>query len=196
MSKTPAAAEKALPPNSAALPDAGANFFEADFFALFGLPPRFDVNEEELAERYRALQQKTHPDRFAAASAVERRLAANLTGRVNDAYNTLQNPLRRAVYLLQLHGEDPFSETNTAMPPDFLERQIELREALTEAEGDKNALAALLQKAREEEARVAKQTRAALAAQDWQEAAQAARQWRYLAKLAQETSATFDAAAN
>ena len=45
------------------------------------------------------------------------------------AYQTLRNPLKRARYLLSLHGVDTQEETNTAMPMDFLMQQMEWREA-------------------------------------------------------------------
>ena len=57
------------------------------------------------------------------------------TTRVNEAYRTLRSPVQRAKYLLELEGVDVAFETNTAMPPDFLMRQMELREEL-EAAGD------------------------------------------------------------
>ena len=76
-----------------------------------------------------------HPDRFASAGDAERRASMQWTTRVNEAYRTLRSPVQRAKYLLELEGVDVAFETNTAMPPDFLMRQMELREAL-EAAGD------------------------------------------------------------
>ena len=76
-----------------------------------------------------------HPDRFASAGDAERRASMQWTTRVNEAYRTLRSPVLRAKYLLELEGVDVAFETNTAMPPDFLMRQMELREAL-EAAGD------------------------------------------------------------
>jgi molecular chaperone HscB len=76
-----------------------------------------------------------HPDRFASAGEAERRASMQWTTRVNEAYRTLRSPVQRAKYLLELEGVDVAFETNTAMPPDFLMRQMELREAL-EAAGD------------------------------------------------------------
>ena len=76
-----------------------------------------------------------HPDRFASAGDAERRASMQWTTRVNEAYRTLRSPVQRARYLLELEGVDVAFETNTAMPPDFLMRQMELREAL-EAAGD------------------------------------------------------------
>jgi molecular chaperone HscB len=76
-----------------------------------------------------------HPDRFASAGDAERRASMQWTTRVNEAYRTLRSPVQRAKYLLELEGVDVAFETNTAMPPEFLMRQMELREAL-EAAGD------------------------------------------------------------
>jgi molecular chaperone HscB len=83
-----------------------------------------------------------HPDRFVHAGDAERRASMQWTTRVNEAYRTLRNPVQRAKYLLELEGVDVAFETNTAMPPEFLMHQMELREAL-EAAGDAKDAAAL-----------------------------------------------------
>ena len=53
--------------------------------------------------------------------------------RVNEAYERLKDPLKRAAYLCELHGAPIAAEDNTAMPPGFLIQQLEWREALDEA---------------------------------------------------------------
>ena len=73
-------------------------------FELFGLPARFGVDAATLEARYRELQREVHPDRFAAAPQPERRVSMQLATRVNEAYQTLKSPLRRAVYILRLRG--------------------------------------------------------------------------------------------
>jgi molecular chaperone HscB len=40
-----------------------------DDFTLFGLPQRFAIDRADLDERWRALQGRVHPDRFAAEGA-------------------------------------------------------------------------------------------------------------------------------
>ena len=54
--------------------------------------------------------------------------------RINEAYQRLKDPVRRASYLCELHGAAVNAENNTAMPPDFLMQQMEWREALDEVE--------------------------------------------------------------
>jgi molecular chaperone HscB len=103
-------------------------------FELFGLEPGYALEAERLDRAYREIQARIHPDRFAHAGDAERRASMQWTTRVNEAYRTLKNPVQRARYLLELNGVDAALETNTAMPADFLARQLELREALEQAE--------------------------------------------------------------
>ena len=102
-------------------------------FALFGLPEAFSVDEAMLEKAYRDIQSQVHPDRFAHAGDAERRASLQWTTRVNEAYRALKSPVQRAKHLLELHGVDVAFETNTAMPPEFLMQQMELREKLEEA---------------------------------------------------------------
>ena len=102
-------------------------------FELFGLPPAFSIDLEELEKAYREVQSRVHPDRFAAAGDAERRASLQWTTRVNEAYRTLKSPVQRAKHLLELQGVDVAFETNTQMPPEFLMQQMELREGMEEA---------------------------------------------------------------
>ena len=49
--------------------------FSRNHFQLFGLPERFRFDSEVLDRAYHALQGEVHPDRHAAASATEQRIA-------------------------------------------------------------------------------------------------------------------------
>ena len=113
--------------------------FSQDYFALFGLPARYRFDPAELDAAYRKLQTEVHPDRFAAAGDEERRLALQSSSRVNEAYRALRSPLERAHYLLLLRGIDALAETDTALPPEFLEQQLECREAMAEAVARRDA---------------------------------------------------------
>lgn len=111
-------------------------------FQLFDLPVQFDLDLDQLNQRYRKVQSEVHPDRFAAATAAERLKSMQLATLANEAYQTLKQPTARARYLLQLQGIDTQEESNTAMPTDFLMLQMEWREALEEAV-DNSDIAAL-----------------------------------------------------
>jgi len=71
-----------------------------------------------------------HPDRFATRSPAEKRVAMQWSSQANEAYRILKNPLTRARYLCELAGVDLQTETNTAMEPDFLFRQMAWHEQL------------------------------------------------------------------
>ena len=114
-----------------------------NYFELFGLPVNFILDKPALDERYRKLQSVVHPDRFANASAQEQRLSVQQTTRVNEAYETLKDPLQRAKYLLLLHGIDLQWEKETTRDTAFLMQQLELREELELARKQSDPLAAL-----------------------------------------------------
>lgn len=104
-----------------------------DHFALFGLEPRFALDVAELDAAYKRVQAHVHPDRFASATAAERRIAMQWAARANEAFQTLRSPTRRAAYLCEVNGVALKSESNTAMPVDFLMQQLEWRESLEHA---------------------------------------------------------------
>lgn len=104
-------------------------------FELFGLVPRFAQDRAALDARWKELQREVHPDRFAAQGASAQRVAMQWSARINEAYQRLKDPLKRAGYLCELNGAAIKAEDNTAMPAAFLMQQMEWREALDDAHG-------------------------------------------------------------
>ncbi len=102
-------------------------------FELFDIAPRFALDRAALDARWRALQGEVHPDKFAAQGASAQRVAMQWAVRVNEAYQRLKDPVKRAAYLCELNGAPIEAENNTAMPSAFLMQQMEWREALDEA---------------------------------------------------------------
>ncbi|OGT90448.1 MAG: Fe-S protein assembly co-chaperone HscB [Gammaproteobacteria bacterium RIFOXYA12_FULL_61_12] len=101
-----------------------------NYFELFGLPVAFPIDGTDLASRYRELQRQVHPDRFAAGDERERRLAMQGAARVNEAYETLKDPMLRARYLLSLHGVEMDVTGEATHDIAFLTEQMDLREEL------------------------------------------------------------------
>jgi molecular chaperone HscB len=164
-------------------------------FELFNLPARFDVDLAALDSAYRDVQGRVHPDRFVNATDTEKRVAMQWATRANEAYQTLKNPLKRARYLCELHGIDLQTESNTAMPMDFLMQQMEWRDALGEARAAKNAdaldeLDAQLK--RERTTRLAQIGRE-LDASNYEQAAQDVRALMFLDKFGDEVHYAFEA---
>ncbi|MET0185284.1 MAG: Fe-S protein assembly co-chaperone HscB [Achromobacter sp.] len=110
-----------------------------DYFSLFGLPRQFALDRDALESAWRLVAARVHPDRFATASAAEKRVAMQWAARANDAYRQLRDPLLRAKYLCESGGIDLKTETNTAMAPAFLMQQMEWREMLDDARDAKSA---------------------------------------------------------
>ncbi|WP_399680049.1 Fe-S protein assembly co-chaperone HscB [Xenophilus sp.] len=161
-------------------------------FALFGVPPTFAQDRATLDARWKELQREAHPDRFAAQGPAAQRLAMQWSVRINEAYQRLKDPLRRAAYLCELNGAPVDAERNTAMPPEFLVQQMEWREALEDA-GDLAALEALQVQVDAARAR-------ALSSLDWlidekgdyPGAAQQVRALMFIERFADEADAAFD----
>jgi molecular chaperone HscB len=109
--------------------------FSQSYFELFDLPQGFSVDSGLLGERYRQLQRELHPDRFAGGTAQEQRLAVQYSGLVNQAYNTLKQPLSRALYLLELAGWTAEEVSRQQIDGGFLIEQMELREKLESLPG-------------------------------------------------------------
>lgn len=163
-------------------------------FELFHLPQRFDVDMAALDKAYREVQNRVHPDKFSNATDTEKRVAMQWATRANEAYQTLKNPYKRAAYLCELNGVDLQAESNTAMPGEFLMRQMEWREALEEAKAarDVAALEALndeLQAARQYEVKTIGER---LDANDFAEAAHGVRKLMFLEKFAAEIGQIFE----
>jgi molecular chaperone HscB len=164
-------------------------------FELFNLPARFDIDLAALDSAYRDVQGRVHPDRFVNATDTEKRVAMQWATRANEAYQTLKNPLKRARYLCELHGIDLQTESNTAMPMDFLMQQMEWRDALGEARAAKDG-AALdqldAQLKRERTTRLAQIARE-LDGGNYEQAAQDVRALMFLDKFGDEVHYAFEA---
>lgn len=112
-------------------------------FELFALPEQYTLDHSVLDERYRELQRHMHPDNYASASDQERRLSIQHAAQINEAYETLKDPVKRGRYLLELRGHGIEEEKSTTRDSAFLMRQMELREALDAVREQSDPLAAL-----------------------------------------------------
>lgn len=156
----------------------------ADHFTRLGLPVAFDLDVAELDRRYFQAQRQLHPDRFATKTSRERAISQSQAVSLNEAYEALKEPLRRAVYLLELKGIAAAGE-HTVKDPALLMEQMERREALNEAATpaavDALAVAALAD-IKASEASIA----AAFAKNDFAKAHAETTRLKYLVKLAAE----------
>jgi molecular chaperone HscB len=114
-----------------------------DYFSVFGLEPRLNLDLAALEHEFHRLSRRVHPDRFARAGENERQWSLADTALLNDAYRTLKDPLRRTEYLLKLQGAEIGPETSpehsgrdrkdpSHVPADLLEEVFELNMQLEE----------------------------------------------------------------
>lgn len=101
-----------------------------NYFALFGLEPSFSVDQAAVRAAYRQLQTEHHPDKFTTAGESEKLKAIQFSASINDAYQCLQEPVKRAKYVLALKSGQAVTENNLVAEPAFLMQQIEAREQL------------------------------------------------------------------
>ncbi len=108
------------------------NILNSNFFQLFDIPPVYEVDLDKIKQLYVTLQSRLHPDNFAMGSDMEKRLSMQQTSHLNEAMQTLKDPVLRAAYLLKLNAIDINLENETTMDAAFLMQQLALRESLEE----------------------------------------------------------------
>jgi molecular chaperone HscB len=98
-----------------------------DHFARLGLERRIDIDAEMLEHQYAALSRTLAPERFMIRGMGERGHAAKQLEALEEAYNTLREPLRRGRYWLSLN-QKKFDDTVDVNP-----LVVELRRELSAA---------------------------------------------------------------
>ncbi len=157
-----------------------------DFFALFGLSPQFDIDLSQLESRYVEMQNQFHPDRFAGKTGAEKLLAQGQAVSINEAYQTLKDPLKRAGHILAQNGvKFDIEAERTIHDQGLLLEMLERRERLEDI-----ASAVELQAVKAEMAAEIKSAHAALSAllasRDWDGVQKTMLRLRYLDKFQTE----------
>lgn len=167
--------EKPLTAQDPAIPQTYYDLFPETFED--GPPPKspFTPDLRKLRREFLQLQAKAHPD---VARPEQKRQAEGLSARINEAYKTLQDPLRRARYLLSLENIDMEDDSSKLSENALLLEVMEAREAVEEAE-DEAAVAALKEQNRERVDESVRALEQAFAAGDLDDAAHHAVRLRY-----------------
>jgi len=100
-----------------------------NYFEVFGLPKRLNLDSKELSRTFHELSRKYHPDYFTNAPAEDRQHALQMTATLNLAYRTLRHPVRRVEYLVNVEG---FRPDGSKVPKSFLMEIFEINEQLEE----------------------------------------------------------------
>lgn len=157
------------------------------YFSLLSMEPLFALDEARLEQAWRDASARVHPDRFATASAAEKRVAMQWASRINQAYDVLKQPVKRAAYLCELAGFNVDSENNTRMDTAFLMKQMQWREELDEVREQPEQLASLLSEITSEKQALERCLTELLDnKKDYQTASEKVRQLMFVAKIQQE----------
>lgn len=154
-------------------------------FDILGLPAAFPLNLKTLETAYFTAQGACHPDRFVGKGEAERMAAISRSQLVNDAYETLKNPLRRAEHLLELQGLAPLDDDAKA-PPTLLMEMMELREGIFDAGGDGVELARMIEDIKTRANETTQELERAFAAVEYTKAAEETQRLHYLGKAMEE----------
>jgi len=100
-----------------------------NYFEVFGLPRRLNIDLPALEKTFHELSRKCHPDYFSTAPAEEKQQALRVAALLNDAYRTLRHPIRRIEYLVNLEG---FKPDGSKVPKSFLMEIFEINEQMEE----------------------------------------------------------------
>jgi molecular chaperone HscB len=99
-----------------------------DFFDLFSLESQYQIDLSQLKNRFRDLQIQYHPDKYTSSPESEKITAVKMSSLLNDGYEVLSDPVKRAKYLLENAGID--LQKDRVISQDILIEQMELREEL------------------------------------------------------------------
>jgi molecular chaperone HscB len=104
-----------------------------DPFELLGVEPKFALDVTDLETRHRELSRVLHPDRHVGESASARRLTLSRAIEVNQAFQVLRDPVRRAEALLSRRGVTIEEGRDKAADPMLLMELLEFGESISEA---------------------------------------------------------------
>ena len=154
-----------------------------DHFIRLGLAADYDVDLTSLDGIYFELQRALHPDRFATATQKEKTFSQAQATAINDAYETIKDPLKRADYLIHIKGVNVSPDgCNLVNDPSILMEAMEVREKLEAAKtvADVDAIA---RDAREETKDIIESISNAFRGDDIDGACQLVTRLKYLNKL-------------
>ncbi|MBA3914953.1 MAG: Fe-S protein assembly co-chaperone HscB [Acidobacteriales bacterium] len=108
----------------------------SDYFAFFGLSRKLNLDTSQLEREFYNLSRKLHPDVYARMDAQEQSWSLEQSSRLNDAYRTLRDPVKRTEYMLRLEGveleEQSKSATEAARQTGQVKEQVVPAELLEE----------------------------------------------------------------
>lgn len=101
-----------------------------------GVERTFVQSADELKTKYKSLMGSFHPDRHASSPEEERAHNASMATNVTRAYGIIEDPLLRALHLLELHGAAIGESDSSIVDNKLLMEVMEIREEIEHASSD------------------------------------------------------------
>lgn len=112
---------------------------DMSYFKIMACDQTFTLDTQQLQKRYLHLQRSLHPDNFSQKTLKEQEYSEQQSALVNKAYRTLQKPLSRGLYMLELEGMHIEEGTDPGADAQFLLELMEINEAVDEAQSAEDA---------------------------------------------------------
>ena len=103
-----------------------------NYFQLFNIPVKYDIDLNSIHKTYKTLLKKSHPDLCKLQSAND------ISTFIIGAYKTLRNDVNRAEYLLKLKG--CFDLYNKNLGENHLKKMFEIQEKIESSESKERCL--------------------------------------------------------
>lgn len=97
-----------------------------DYFDLFKMKPNYEVDVHTLEQKYKILQKQFHPDLFTTKTFEEQKISLKSSTAVNQAYQTLKDPVHRAMYILSRNNLNIFDEGESYSNPTLMVMKLSL----------------------------------------------------------------------
>ncbi|MDP8163395.1 Fe-S protein assembly co-chaperone HscB [Pasteurella skyensis] len=155
-------------------------------FELFDLAVTFEIDNAKLSKNYLALQKALHPDNFATGTSQEQRQAMQKSAQLNDALQTLKDPILRAEAIIEIATDEIQNiEQKSNNDIEFLMQQMQWRETLEQIEIAKNEenLTAFATEIEQQYQNILHQLTITLKNKQWQQAKTLCDKLRFIKKL-------------
>jgi molecular chaperone HscB len=104
---------------------------DTDYFTCLGLPRKLNIDTGKLEAKFYEMSRAFHPDFYEGKSEMERAVSLANSATLNQAYQTLKDPIERVEYLLRLEAGSA-KEIPGKAPTDLFETLLEIQEQLEE----------------------------------------------------------------
>jgi molecular chaperone HscB len=102
-----------------------------NYFQIFSIKPFEDTSTAALNNKLFELQKQFHPDQFVTKNKQEQELTAVYSTKINEAYQTLKDPVKTIEYFLRIHNYE-LTDKKNLIPQEYMLNIYSHAETLSE----------------------------------------------------------------